>query len=387
MANAPGKIARRKKREAMIDMARYIGQTEYQHGTPLRTGVLLVNLGTPEAPTAKELRPYLRQFLGDPRVIEWPAWLWKPILNGIILNVRPKKSAKLYASIWTDQGSPLLVYSQRITDQLRTTLQAEWGDTILVELAMRYGRPSIQEKLEAMRQANVQRLLILPLFPQYSATTTATIYDVIFDELRRWRWMPELRTINSYHDHPLYIRALAASIRQTWERSGRAEKLLFSFHGIPKSYFEKGDPYHCYCHKSARLVAEELGLAREAYQVCFQSRFGPEEWLQPYTDKTLEAWAEHGVGSVDTLCPGFAVDCLETLEEMAEENKEVFLEAGGKDYRYIPCLNDNTDQMTLMLDLVRTHLSGWQPPAADDVRQSLAAYQRMVETEPIHQAD
>ncbi len=363
-------------------MARYIGQTEYLHGTPPRTGVLLVNLGTPEAPTAKGLRPYLRQFLGDPRVIEWPAWLWKPILNGIILNVRPKNSAKLYASIWTDQGSPLLAYSQRITDQLRTTLQAEWDDAILVELAMRYGRPSIQEKLEAMRQANVQRLLIVPLFPQYSATTTATIYDVVFDELKRWRWMPELRTVTGYHDHPLYIRALSASIRHAREQSGRAEKLLFSFHGIPKSYFEKGDPYHCYCHKSARLVAEELGLAHDAYQVCFQSRFGPEEWLQPYTDKTLESWAKQGVGSVDTICPGFAVDCLETLEEMAEENREVFLEAGGKEYRYIPCLNDGADQIALMLDLVRRNLHGWQPPVADDLRRGLAAYQQMVETAP-----
>lgn len=358
-------------------MARYIGHTEFQHDTPPRMGVLLVNLGTPEAPTATELRPYLRQFLSDPRVIEWPAWLWKPILNGIILNVRPKKSAKLYASIWTDQGSPLLVYSQRITDQLRTMLQTEWGDAILVELAMRYGRPSIQEKLEAMRRANVQRLLILPLFPQYSATTTATIYDVVFDELKRWRWMPELRTISGYHDHQLYIRALTESIRRAWERTGRADKLLFSFHGIPKSYFEKGDPYHCYCHKSARLVAEELGLAREGYQVCFQSRFGPEAWLQPYTDKTLEAWAEQGVNSVNTICPGFAVDCLETLEEIAEENRETFLEAGGKEYRYIPCLNDSPDQIALMVDLVRANLSGWQPPTSDAVRQSFDAYKRM----------
>jgi len=358
-------------------MARYIGHTEFRHDTLPRTGVLLVNLGTPEAPTASALRPYLRQFLGDPRVIEWPAWVWKPILNGIILNVRPKKSARLYASIWTEQGSPLLVYSQNITNKLRSALTNQWGDAIRVELAMRYGQPSIAETLEAMRQANVQRLLVLPLFPQYSATTTATIYDVIFDELKRWRWMPELRTITGYHDNPLYIRALANSIEQAWAGADRPAKLLFSFHGIPKSYFEKGDPYHCYCHKTARLVAQELGLASEAYQVCFQSRFGPEEWLQPYTDKTLEAWAAQGIEHVDAICPGFAVDCLETLEEIAEENREAFLGAGGKHYRYIPCLNDNEDQMALMLKLVEGNLQGWQPPAVNDLRQGLAAYHRM----------
>jgi ferrochelatase len=223
----------------------------------------------------------------------------------------------------------------------------------------------------------VQRLLILPLFPQYSATTTATIYDVVFDELKRWRWMPELRTISGYHDHPRYVQALAASIRRAWEETGRADKLLFSFHGIPKSYFAKGDPYHCFCHKSARLVAEELGMANDAYQVSFQSRFGPQEWLQPYTDKTLEAWAEQGVGSVDAICPGFAVDCLETLEEIAEENRETFLEAGGKTYRYIPCLNDSPDQMTLMIDLVTANLGGWQPPAVDDVHRRVAAFERI----------
>jgi ferrochelatase len=337
---------------------KYIGQTDYAHGTPLRTGVLLVNLGTPNAPTKQALRPYLRQFLGDPRVIEWPAWLWKPVLHGIVLNVRPKKSAALYASIWTDEGSPLFVYSRRIADQLRTTLEATWGDHIRVALAMRYGRPSIPDQLEALRRDNVQRLLIVPLFPQYSATTTATIYDVVFDELKRWRWMPELRTVTGYHDHPLYIQALAESIRAHWQERGSAEKLLWSFHGIPQSYYDKGDPYACFCQKTARLVSEQLGLARDQYEVCFQSRFGPEEWLRPYTDKTLEGWAHAGIRSVDTICPGFAVDCLETLEEMAEQNRELFLEAGGSDYRYIPCLNDTPPQMALITDIVQTNLWG-----------------------------
>lgn len=342
-------------------MGKYIGQTDYNHDQPQRTGVLLVNLGTPEAPTAKGLRPYLRQFLGDPRVIEWPAWLWKPILNGIILNVRPKKSAKLYEYIWTKDGSPLFVYSQRIADKLHANLQAEWGDNIRVALAMRYGRPSIAEKLAEFRAANVQRILVLPLFPQYSATTTATIYDIVFDELRRYRWMPELRTVTGYHDNPLYIQALADSIRSFWEGNGRSAKLLYSFHGIPQSYFEKGDPYHCFCQKTARLVSENLGLAEDEYQLCFQSRFGPEEWLQPYTDKTLEQWAHDGLKSVDTLCPGFAVDCLETLEEMAEQNREIFREAGGQQYHYIPCLNDSEAQIALFTDLANQHLQGWEP--------------------------
>lgn len=340
-------------------MTNYIGQSDDVHDAPVRTGVLLVNLGTPAAPTAKALRPYLRQFLSDPRVIEYPAWVWKLILNGIILNVRPKKSAKLYAAIWTDKGSPLLTYSQNIATQLQTNLQQAWGDQLLVKLAMRYGQPSIAEKLSEFHAANVRRILVVPLFPQYSATTTATIYDVLFDELRRYRWMPELRTLNGYYDHPLYIQALADNIRAFWDKNGRSPKLLYSFHGIPQRYFKKGDPYPCFCQKTARLVSENLGLTPQAYQVCFQSRFGPEEWLQPYTDKTLEQWAQNGAEQVDTICPGFAVDCLETLEEMAVQNRKIFLAAGGSRYRYIPCLNDTPAQLLLLTTLVKTHLQGW----------------------------
>ncbi|MBK8986646.1 MAG: ferrochelatase [Chloroflexi bacterium] len=347
-------------------MSKYIGQQQYEHGAPGRTGILLVNLGTPEAPTARGLRPYLRQFLSDPRVIEWPAWAWKPILHGIILNVRPKKSAKLYAAIWTEAGSPLFVYSQSIARQMQAALTETWGDAIRVELAMRYGRPSIPEQLAALRQANAQRILVLPLFPQYSATTTATIFDVVFDELKRWRWTPELRTITGYHDHPLYIRGLAGSVQRFWAENGRAAKLLFSFHGIPQSYFANGDPYPCFCQKTVRLVAEELGLDKEAYQVCFQSRFGPQEWLQPYTDKTLEAWAQAGLTSVDTICPGFAADCLETLEEVAVQNRDIFMAAGGRQYQYIPCLNDGPEQIALLGDLVQTHLQGWPVSLASD---------------------
>ena len=293
-------------------------------------------------------------------MIEYPRWLWKLILNGIILNVRPKRSAKLYASIWTNEGSPLLIYSQSIANKLQAELSQTWGDEIKVVLAMRYGNPSIKAGLDELKAANVQKILILPLFPQYSATTTATIYDVVFDELKKYRWMPELRTIMSYHDHPLYIKGMANSIQAYWDENGRSQKLLYSFHGIPKNYFEKGDPYYCYCSKTARLISEALGLNEDEYQVCFQSRFGPEEWLQPYTDKTLEEWAEDGLESVDTICPGFAVDCLETIEEMGEENKINFLENGGKTYHFIPCLNDTDDQIALMQGLVEKHTVGWR---------------------------
>ena len=346
-------------------MPKFTEQSTYDHETDARVGVLLLNLGTPEAPTARALRPYLRQFLGDPRVIEYPAWLWKIILNGIILNVRPQKSARLYQSIWTEDGSPLLTYSQSIANQLQASLTEAWGNRLEVMLAMRYGNPSIKNGLETLRQANVQRILVLPLFPQYSATTTATLFDEIFDVLKTWRWVPELRTINSYHNHPLYIQALARKIQNYWAENGRSPKLLLSFHGIPKSYSEKGDPYYHFCQKTAALLADALTLAEEEYQVCFQSRFGPEEWLKPYTDKTLEQWAQAGLASVDTICPGFAVDCLETIEEMGQENQHIFLENGGQTYHYIPCLNDGADQIELMLDLVENNLQGWEVKEGD----------------------
>ncbi|MCP5095949.1 MAG: ferrochelatase, partial [Chloroflexi bacterium] len=265
----------------------------------------------------------------------------------------------LYASIWTDEGSPLFVYSQSIADKLQAQLAQTWGDEVKVVLAMRYGNPSIKAGLEALQKANVQKILLLPLFPQYSATTTATIFDVVFDELKTWRWVPELRTVTSYHDHPLYIKGMANSIRAYWDENGRSQKLLYSFHGIPKNYVEKGDPYYGYCTTTAHLISEELGLNEDEAQLCFQSKFGPEEWLQPYTDKTLIKWADDGLESVDTICPGFAADCLETIEEMGEENKINFLENGGKSYHFIPCLNDSDDQIALMYALVEQHTRGW----------------------------
>ncbi len=322
---------------------------------PSRIGVLLVNLGTPEAPTARALRPYLRQFLGDPRVIEYPRLLWRLILDGIILNVRPRRSAKLYAKIWTDEGSPLMVISQKLAKKL----QAAMGDDVKVVLAMRYGRPSIASGLAQLRQTNVNRIIILPLYPQYSATTTGTIFDDVFDVLQTWRWVPEIRTVNNYHDNPLYIQALADSVRDFWEENGSSQRLILSFHGIPKEYAQKGDPYPVYCCQTAQRLAATLDLDKDAWQITFQSRFGPQEWLQPYTDETLTAWGEDGLESVDTICPGFAADCLETLEEMAEENRDIFLEAGGKSYQYIPALNDSPAHVKLLANLVRQHQQGW----------------------------
>ena len=319
-------------------------------------GVLLVNLGTPEAPTGKALRPYLRQFLGDPRVIEYPRWLWQLVLNGIILNVRPRRSAKLYAKIWTDEGSPLLVISQKLADKL----QGELGDDVKVVLAMRYGRPSIAKGLEQLIEAGINHIIILPLYPQYSATTAGTIFDDVFDALKKWRWVPAIRTINQYFDHPLYIQGVADSIRDFWAGNGRSQRLIYSFHGIPQSYEKKGDPYRQQCLMTAQQVSEQLGLDNGDWKMTFQSRFGPEEWLQPYTDETLIGWGGDGVTSVDTICPGFAADCLETLEEMAQENRDIFLEAGGQTYQYIPALNDSSAHVALLADLIRQHQQGWR---------------------------
>ncbi len=322
-------------------------------------GVLLVNLGTPEAPTSKAVRPYLRQFLSDPRVIEFPRWFWLPLLEAIILRVRPRRSARLYETIWTENGSPLLIISQHITDRLQESLSDQGEMHVKVALAMRYGQPSISAALDELRRANAQRILVLPLYPQYSATTVGTIFDDVFETLSRWRWVPEIRTVNHYHTHPLYIEGIASSIRRYWAENGRAERLLLSFHGIPLSYSEKGDPYRQQCQETAHLIADALQLDEKERFFTFQSRFGPQEWLQPYTDKTLISWAQEGASRVDTICPGFATDCLETLQEMGMENRDLFLEAGGESYSYIPALNDSPDHVRLLADIVRQNCLGW----------------------------
>lgn len=323
-------------------------------------GVLLTNLGTPDAPTPQALRRYLAQFLSDPRVIELPKILWKPILHGIVLRTRPKRSAAAYAKIWTSEGSPLLVITRRLAARLQAALTETLPGPVAVEVAMRYGAPSIGEAMEKLRAAGARRLLVFPLYPQYSATTTASTLDAVCGRLGRWRWQPEIRTVNGYHDDSGYIEALAGRVRAHWEKHGRGERLIFSFHGIPRRYFLAGDPYHCFCHKTARLAAQALQLDEDEWQVTFQSRFGKAPWLRPYTDVTLKALARSGVRDVDVICPGFAADCLETLEEIAEQNREWFAQAGGRELRYIPALNDDAAHIGALAALVRRQVQGWE---------------------------
>lgn len=340
-------------------------------------GVLLANLGTPDAPTPQALRRYLAQFLSDPRVIELPRALWKPILHGIVLRTRPKRSATAYAKIWTSEGSPLLVITRRQAARLQAALDTAVPGPVAVEAAMRYGAPSIGEAMEKLRAAGARRLLVIPLYPQYSATTTASTLDAVGAQLRRWRWQPEIRTINGYHDDHGYIEALAGRVRAHWEEHGRGERLILSFHGIPRRYFLAGDPYHCFCHKTARLLAQALRLDEDEWQVTFQSRFGKAPWLRPYTDATLKGLARSGVRNVDIICPGFAADCLETLEEIAKQNREWFIEAGGSELRYIPALNDDEAHIGAMATLVHRHIQGWEEA---DPSWSEAAVTARIET-------
>jgi ferrochelatase len=298
-------------------------------------------------------------------VVEVPRPIWWLLLNGVILNTRPGRSAKAYAKVWTDQGSPLLVVSQQQRMPSRTSsLSVSAGQYRWSSVCAMANRPS-QSALQALRDQDVRQVLVLPLYPQYSATTTASVFDAVTDELKRWRWIPELRFINHYHDHPAYIAALADSVRNHRAEHGDADRLLMSFHGIPVQYFHDGDPYHCECQKTGRLLAESLGLTSEQWQLSFQSRLGPKQWLNPYTDKTLEELAANGVKSVQVICPGFSADCLETLEEIAMENRDTFLEAGGERYEYIPCLNASDAHMDMLASLTEQHLEGWAPDASD----------------------
>lgn len=333
-------------------------EPEYAHGSRLRTAVLLVNLGTPDAPTAKALRVYLKEFLSDPRVVEIPRLVWWPILNGIILNVRPQKSAVKYASIWMDEGSPLRVHTVRQTALVAEELSRR-GMDVIVDYAMRYGNPGIPATLESLRSQGLRRLLVLPMYPQYSASTTATAFDVLFREFALMRNQPDLRLIRSFHDFPPYVNAIASHIQHYWEQHGRGQMLLFSFHGVPKRSLLKGDPYHCECLKTGRMIAERLGLAPDQWQVSFQSRFGKAEWLKPYTSEVIHGLPDRGIRSLDIVCPGFPADCLETLEEIAMEGRQEFLEAGGERYRYIPCLNDDPEGIRALCDLIASHLAGW----------------------------
>jgi len=357
-------------------------EPDYTHGTPARTAVLLVNLGTPEAPEPGPVRRYLRQFLSDPRVVEIPRAVWLPILHGIILTLRPKKSAAKYATIWTDKGSPLMWHSEQQAVLLRGYLGSR-GLDVDVRLAMRYGEPSIARVLGEMRAANTERVLVLPLYPQYSATTTATVFDAVNAQLARCRNVPEVRTVKHFHDHPGYIEALRQSVLAHWARHGPLRdaggKLLMSFHGVPRRTLDLGDPYHCECRKTGRLLAESLGLARDEYVVAFQSRFGKAEWLQPYTAPTLHALGAQGVQRVDVICPGFVADCLETLEEINMEGRQEFLTAGGKVFHYIECLNESPSFIQALADLAASHLQGWPVDRGGRAEREAAAAKSSVE--------
>jgi protoporphyrin/coproporphyrin ferrochelatase len=327
-------------------------ETPFHSAASGRTGVLLVNLGTPDKPTPKALRRYLAEFLSDTRVIEIPRLVWQVILHGIILRVRPKKSAAKYQSIWTDDGSPLLAISKRQAQALQGVLDTE-GIQASVKLGMRYGNPAICKALREFRDEGVRKIIVLPLYPQYAAATTGSSFDAVTRELQSWRFVPELHFLNNYCDSPAYVEVLAASIREDFARHGKPQKLLLSYHGTPKRNLDLGDPYYCFCQKTTRLLADKLGLAPDDYVTCFQSRFGYAEWLQPYTDKTLEALAKSGIKDIAIASPAFSADCLETLEELAMENRELFLHAGGENYRYIAALNDRPDHIAALSSLIK----------------------------------
>ncbi len=340
-------------------MPRYSTEPASRPDQPARIGILLINLGTPEAPTAQALRPYLAEFLSDPRVVELPRLIWWPILHGIILRTRPKKSAQKYASIWTPEGSPLKVYTARQTQLLRDTLTARLAESVVVEYAMRYGQPSIAAVIQRMKAQGCDRILALPLYPQYAASSSGTALDAVFRMLEQMRNQPALRTVHSFADHPGYIAALAQRIEDYWHQHGRPDRLLLSFHGIPKRSADLGDPYYLECQKTGHLLAERLGLGAEQCQIAFQSRFGRAEWLQPYTAQTLAELGKRKTRRVDVACPGFVADCLETLEEIAIENKAVFLGAGGGEYHYIPALNDHPAWISALADIAHSQLYGW----------------------------
>ncbi len=318
-------------------------------------GILLVNLGTPDSPSRGDVKRYLREFLMDPRVVEMPRLLWWPILNGVILNLRPARSAAAYSKIWLEEGSPLLVHTLAQAE----ALQRKLGEAVRVVPAMRYGKPSIAAGLEKLREAGCEQILVFPLYPQYSSTTTASVFDAVTAELRRWRWIPELRLVNQYFEDPGYITALADSVRDFQQEHGKPEKLLLSFHGIPQRYADKGDPYPLQCRRTGELLAQALELQPREWQLTYQSRMGREPWLQPYTSTTLESLAREGVKRVQVLCPGFAADCLETLEEIAMENRDLFLQHGGQSYEYIPCLNERPDHIESLAAIANRYLGGW----------------------------
>lgn len=357
---------------------KFKGYPHFSHKQSPRLGVLLTNLGSPEAPTPAAIKKYLAEFLSDPRVVELPRILWLPILHGIILNTRPAKSAKLYGTIWTDNGSPLIHNTELQTQALQATLKERFESTAIdVAFAMRYGTPSIEHGVHQLLDSGAEKIIVLPLYPQYAGSTTGSTFDALSRALSKQRWVPEIEFINCYHDHPAYIQACVSRIRNYWETNTRNDKLVFSFHGLPRAHLDNGDPYHCQCHKTARLIAEALELRESDYVLTFQSRFGKQEWLKPYTDKTLESMPSRGVSSVDVFCPGFASDCLETLEEIALQNKEIFFEAGGQSFNYIPALNDSSEHIQALIEIVAPSIEQWLSQSARDTELTQQRFQQV----------
>lgn len=351
---------------------KYTGHSQFAHDYQPKIGVLITNLGTPAAANTPALRRYLGEFLADPRVVELPRWLWRCILHGVILRVRPRRSARAYQSVWTAAGSPLMVHTQAQCHALSQRLEQIYGDSVKVAFAMRYGEPAIGGVIETMLSAGVNKLLVLPLYPQYCAATTGSTFDALAADFSRRRWLPELRFIGHYHDFPDYIDALVTTVKTHWRQQGKANKLVISYHGIPLRYLHQGDPYHCECHKTSRLLAARLGLRQDQYLTTFQSRFGREPWLQPYTDQTLKALPARGVKSIQVICPGFAADCLETIEEIAIENRQYFVDNGGEKFSYIPALNAQQAHIDMLMALVQKNLQGWQVETDNSARTAQA---------------
>lgn len=358
-------------------MGPFAKEPPYSHGNAPKIGILLVNLGSPDEPTPKAVRRYLREFLSDPCVVEIPRPVWWLILNLFVLTFRPAASARRYAQVWTPEGSPLKVHTEKQAKLLQGYLGERLKQPHLVDYAMRYGNPSIGDRLQALRAGGCDRILLVPLYPQYSASTTATALNAAYAALAKMRNQPALRTVKHFHDHEAYIKAAARSIQDYWAREGRGDHLVLSFHGVPRRTLDLGDPYHCECLKTGRLIAEQIGLQPGAYSVTFQSRFGRAEWLKPYTAETIKDLARNKTGRVDVACPGFVSDCLETLEEIAIEAKADFLSHGGRELHYIPCLNERDDWMQALTDIVLKQLLGWNGTAADALeasrRRALAA--------------
>lgn len=358
-----------------IKPGRFATEPAYAHGQPARTAVLYCNLGTPDSPSTTDVRRFLAEFLSDARVVEIPRLLWLMLLHGIILRVRPAKSAAKYASIWMAEGSPLKVWTERQSRSLQHWMDRQ-AQQVRVAYAMRYGSQSIAEQLDALKAEGVTRVLVVPAYPQYSATTTASLFDAVYTWAAKVRNLPELRFVNHYHDHPAYIDALALSIERHWQTHGRPEQLVMSFHGVPERTLHLGDPYHCECFKTARLLAERLQLPRDQVKVTFQSRLGRAKWLEPYTEPTLIALAQAGTRRVDVVCPGFTSDCLETLEEINMEAREAFLHAGGQEFHYIPCLNDDPAWIEALGQVSLQHMAGWPISADTDAREQARAISR-----------